>query len=125
MSIKLEKVMNKELLKHLDKMITHYTVCKFNKRPMLVIEKDMDAICALADELRGKEWQPIKDAKMPKEYKDDEYFLTRIEHWYTKGVKYVVGRMEEDGFYFNDRDELSMDWNPTHWMPLPQPLKEK
>lgn len=76
---------------------------------------------ALADELRGKEWQPI--LKMPKEYKDDEYFLTRIEHWRSGNAKYVVGRMEEDGFYFSDRDELSMDWNPTQYKPI-QPPKE-
>ena len=41
----------------------------------------------------------------------------KIQHYSNKSLneKIVVGKMGEDGFYFEDRNELSYDWNIVKW----------
>ena len=42
--------MDNKLYKHIDNMIAVYTACKKNKRPMVMVDKDMDAMSALKAE---------------------------------------------------------------------------
>lgn len=59
-------------------------------------------------------WQDIEDAP-----KDKAPFLIRAEHWKTKGIIHCVGHFGDDGFYMEDGSELSFNYNPTHFQPLP------
>jgi len=71
-------------------------------------------IKALADELRGKEWQPIETA--PKE-KGGNILLG------AKGSKVIeIGRWDcvMDSWF----TKYGKDIYPTKWQPLPQPPKE-
>lgn len=65
------------------------------------------------------EWQPIET--LVKEH--GVKFLARIVSSSGKRIEYTVmeWRNEEDAAWFIDGLELSNAFNPTHWMPLPEP----
>jgi len=68
----------------------------------------------LAAERAKNAWQPIETAP-----DDGRYFIARAYHDRTNEVVHVVGRFEEDGFYMEDRSELSFNFTIKHWIPLP------
>lgn len=74
-----------------------------------------DPTCPVWHGESKSEWQPISTAPT-----DGSYFIVKAAHRAGDNVIHIVGRFEEDGFYCEDRSELSFNYNPILWAPLPQ-----
>ena len=75
---------------------------------------------------KANEWQP--QSSMPSynfnEEKSNQEYLVQIEHDTTGEIKYVCGKMLEDGFYLSDGGELNCNWTPIKWKPIIPPEEE-
>jgi hypothetical protein len=74
-------------------------------------ERD-EALAALHGQ--GEGWLDIETA--PKGKTD---FIARCRHYKNGTFIHVVGHFEEDGFYMEDGSELSYNYTPVKWAPLP------
>lgn len=99
--------MTEELLKQADEYLEDY-----NGSFSSGITRAVNIIKALADEVRGKEWQPIKDA--PK----DRRLILRNDEFFA----YYGELQEENGKWCRG---IMLMPEPTHYLDLPQPKKEQ
>lgn len=82
---------------------------------------------ALKEQAKSKcEWQPI-DTAPSYEFGNEntEDYVIRAIGCDTGRVINAIGHFKEDGFYLQEGGELSYAFTPTHWMPLPEPPREK
>ena len=109
-----------ELLKQAATAIeTIESLTAYNQIPYDASKEVRALIQALADEVRGKEWQPIETA--PKDGRDVLLYLKDeiigSGHWSVAGSAdcWFTG-----GGFCHEDDE----YPATHWQPLPHPPKE-
>lgn len=65
-------------------------------------------------------WRPMETAP-----KGEVDFILKCRHCKSGKEIHVVGHFEEDGFYMEDRSELSFNWTPVGWSYLPPTQGEK
>lgn len=119
--------MSEELLLQADEylkcveVLTHGSGAKYEKavKDYKKCSSPEHLIKALADEVRGKEWQPIETA--PKD--GDDIFVGNEDEFQ------AIAQWWVDGWYSLCHDErfftapLPLCFKPTKWQPLPPPPK--
>jgi len=109
--------MTKELLQQADEALTQNFITYSPKGERDVL-KLLTLIKALADEVRGKEWQDISTARKNEAILVRDFNGDHFEAYQRDGGTWCAQDPRGGGAYY-------LAINPAHWQPLPQPPKEK